>query len=98
MAASRRLLFRPKAEDDLEEIWRYTAKRWSPDQADRYLKTILAAIDDLARGARLGRKTDVRAGYLKLTAGSHVVYFRSFDDAVEIVRVLHNSMDVDRHL
>jgi toxin ParE1/3/4 len=27
----------PRAERDLEDIWRYTTKRWSADQAETYV-------------------------------------------------------------
>lgn len=39
----------PRAESDLEEIWLYTFKTWSPEQADRYHNDI---VDRLACCAR----------------------------------------------
>ena len=41
---------------------------------------------------------EIRAGYRKVTVGSHVMFFRMQSDVVEIIRILHQSMDVERHL
>ena len=41
----------------------------------------------------------IRPGYLKLAAGSHTLFYRLTDDRqVDVVRVLHQRIDVDRHL
>jgi len=40
---------------------------------------------------------DVRAGYRKYIAGSHVIYFVPLPTGIEIVRILHHAMDVTRH-
>ncbi|MFT4193122.1 type II toxin-antitoxin system RelE/ParE family toxin [Ottowia sp.] len=41
-------------ETDLEEIWLYTLKRWSMEQADGYLRKLVAAFEGLAAGTRQG--------------------------------------------
>lgn len=41
---------------------------------------------------------EVRAGYLKHPCGSHTIYFRDNGDRIEIIRILHNKQDVERHL
>ena len=74
------------------------AERWGLDQAARYTRGIRDACSDLAAGLRQGRPVDVRLGYLKYVAGSHVVYFRDCGDRLEVIRVLHGRMDVGRHL
>lgn len=88
----------PLAEADLEEIWRYTFERWSAEQADRYVLDLIAAFEDLATGRKTGRPVDIRAGYLKQVAGSHVIYFRRVDACVDVIRILHGRMDVNRRL
>lgn len=41
----------------------------------------------------------IRPGYRKQLSGWHVIYYRLTEEgSVEIVRVLHRSMDVDGHL
>ncbi|MDF1722703.1 MAG: type II toxin-antitoxin system RelE/ParE family toxin [Minwuia sp.] len=88
----------PLARADLEEIWRYTFGNWSPSQADRYHNSIMAAIRGLADGSLTGRQTTIRKGYFKLRTGSHVLFFRVGENDIEIMRILHQRMDVDRHL
>lgn len=92
------LAFSPGAEADLDDIWDYSAENWGFDQADRYTDEIRDACQALASGARRGMAVDVRAGYLKLATGSHMVYFRNQGERIEIIRVLHLRQDIDRHL
>ena len=41
----------------------------------------------------------VRDGYHKAIVGMHMVYFRRTNDTtIVVVRILHQSMDVERHL
>jgi len=88
----------PAAENDLAEIWRYTARRWSLEQAESYHEQIVAAFEGLAAGTKKGRTVDVRPGYLKYLVGSHLIFFRERSGRLEIVRILHSRMDVGRHL
>ncbi|MDR0702330.1 MAG: type II toxin-antitoxin system RelE/ParE family toxin [Azoarcus sp.] len=92
------LVFSPAAQADMENIWDYTVTHWGLTQADNYTDDIRDACNALASGDRQGRPVDVRPGYLKYLIGSHVVYFRDYATRLEVVRILHNRMDVDRHL
>jgi len=86
----------PLAEADLEEIWFYTCKRWSIEQADSYLQKLVAACEELAAGTKQGRPT-VTANIQKYLCGSHVVYFLDYADRVDVVRILHQRQDAERH-
>ncbi|MCR5562887.1 MAG: type II toxin-antitoxin system RelE/ParE family toxin [Desulfovibrio sp.] len=88
----------PLAEADLEEIWQYTFRHWSLEQADAYVRRIVAAIAGLARGDAVGLRTDVRPEYWKYHVGLHVVYFRQSETFLDVIRILHGRMDVERHL
>lgn len=88
----------PLARADLEDIWRYTFDNWSLEQADRYHGTIMTAIRALADGSLIGSHASIRPGYFKLRAGSHVLFYRITGTNLEIMRILHQRMDVDRHL
>jgi len=92
------LVFSPAAQSDMEAIWDYTVEHWGLDQADCYTDDIRDACHDLASSRRRGRPVDVRPGYLKYPVGSHIVFFRDHGDQLEVVRVLHGSMDVGCHL
>lgn len=90
----------PAARGDLEQIWDYTAARWDDDQAETYFRDIQRAIGQVARNPMIGRACDeVRPGYRKHSVGSHNLYYRVADaGAIDVVRILHQRMDLDRHL
>jgi toxin ParE1/3/4 len=89
----------PRARRDLEEIWNYTADRWGEDQADRYVLRLHRAIETIANDPSKGRSCDhLRAGYRRYSAAAHLLFFRAASDGIEVVRVLHQSMDFERHL
>jgi toxin ParE1/3/4 len=88
----------PLAEADLEDIWLYTFKTWSLEQADSYQADIVAAFDGLARGQKKGRPVDIREGYFKYPVGLHLVFYQINDLHIDIIRVLHQRMDARRHL
>jgi toxin ParE1/3/4 len=94
-----RCVLSPRAQADLEGIWDYTASRWDAKQAELYVRQIQSAIERIARDPRLGRPCDdIRAGYRKFPAASHVLFYRLTDRGVDVVRILHSRMDFDRHL
>ena len=88
----------PLAEQDLEAIYLYTLRTWSREQALSYHSDLVAAFEGLAAGTKRGRPAIIRDAYLKLPVGSHMVFFRIAHDTIEIIRVLHQSMDAPRHL
>jgi toxin ParE1/3/4 len=89
----------PAAQADLEDIWRYSVQQWSFAQAERYIRAISDACEDLASGAQKGQDAgDIRAGYRKLKVGSHILFFRWAGDTIDIVRILHQRMDIPNRL
>jgi toxin ParE1/3/4 len=88
----------PRAEKDLEEIWRYTAEQWSVDQAETYVGELFDIMSALAIDPGGGRRADnVRPGYRRRNAGSHVIFYRVARNGIEVVRVLHLRMDIESH-
>lgn len=98
MAESRGCRLYPLAQADLEEIWSYTETRWSLEQAESYHAGIIAAFEGLAAGSKQGRPSDAREGYFKYAVGSHLVFYRRSEAGIDVVRILHQRMDVTRHL
>ena len=83
---------------DIEEIWDYTAERWGDDQAERYVGALRRAIEIVAADPKKGRVADhIRRGYRRYSVGSHVLFFRVVGDNIDVIRVLHQRMDFDRH-
>ena len=92
------IAFSPAAEDDIGEIWDYSADRWGPDQADSYTDAIRDVCYALAKGTKRGRPADVLPDFQKYLCGSHVVYFLDYTDHLDVIRVLHQRQDAERHL
>jgi len=90
---------RPRARRDIDDIWSFTMERWGEAQAERYVSAIRSTLDRVAGDPSKGRPCDdVRAGYFKIASGSHLIFYRFHGQRVEVVRVLHQRMDVRRHL
>jgi toxin ParE1/3/4 len=89
----------PRALTDLEEIWDYTDSRWDANQAERYTRVLQQGIEQVARDPRRGKLCDhIRKGYRKYSVGSHVIFYRVLEEGIEVVRILHQRMDFERHL
>jgi toxin ParE1/3/4 len=89
----------PRAQADIDEIWDYTADQWGDDQAERYIRDLRRAIETIARNPNRGRSCDfIRPGYRKFPVGAHMILFRLIADGINVVRILHQSMDFERHL
>ena len=96
------------AERDVLGILLWKAEHFAVEQVRRYRATIFAALRDLddgpdATGTRdrdeLGRNLRSLHVARRGRRGRHVILFTTVDGArIEIVRILHDSMDLARHL
>jgi toxin ParE1/3/4 len=94
-----RFVLSPRAETDLDEIWDYTADRWGLDQAETYTRDIWQRIQAVAERPEIGQNcSDIRAGYYKISCGSHFLFYRLIAEGIDVVRILHERMDYDSHL
>ena len=89
-----------KANEDLENIWIYTYENWSQEQADRYYNLILNEIEYIAKHFESGKSMEhIRKGYRSTKLKSHLVFYRkSKRSTVEIIRILHQRMDIENRL
>lgn len=89
-----------KANEDIENIWLYTFENWSVEQADRYYNLIMDEIEYLAANFESGKSVDyIRKGYRVTKVKSHIIFYRkSKSDRIEIIRVLHQSMDIENRI
>jgi toxin ParE1/3/4 len=89
-----------KAISDLEKIWLFTLNKWSKEQADRYHSLIIDEIEYIVDNFELSRRMDyIRPGYRMTKVKSHLIFFRvSEGNVVEIIRVLHQSTDIENRL
>ena len=88
-----------KAVSDLEEIWRYTVEKWSIDQADRYYNLIFDEIQFICKNVNAGKSMEhVRKGYRASKVKSHLIFYRIQNNIVEVIRILHERMDIENRL
>ena len=90
---------RPRALDDLAEIWAYIARQSaddSPDQADAFVDLVDSKFQALSRRPRLGRRRpEISPDIRSLAFGRYVVFYLQLSRGIEVVRVLHGSRDIE---
>ena len=88
-----------KALEDLRSIARYTEQTWGREQRNQYLSKLDASFLMLVHEPELGRACDeIRQGYRKHHVGRHLIFYRILASRIEIIRILHDSMDIDSHI
>lgn len=97
-----------KAEHDLLDALVWTTDQFGALQADDYLETLTLALEALTDGPNIvGSKVrdDIGLGIRTLHVarlgrkGRHFVIFRISDDqTIDVIRLLHDSMDLAKHL
>jgi len=84
---------KPKAHEDMENVWLYTQRTWGIQQTDKYIDDVVKAFLLLAENPKAGAMChNIRKGYRKYPVIRHIVYYRETDYGIEIVRVLHDRM------
>lgn len=96
------------AELDFANILRWTTENFGTRQSRIYRDTIVRAIGELADGPNVAGsrpRDEIMAGLRTLHVarhgrrGSHFLMYRAAPDStIEIVRILHDSMDLRRHV
>jgi toxin ParE1/3/4 len=90
-----RILKRPEAENDLEEIWLYIAQD-NIDNADKLLDEIEETSQKLAQFTNMGRNRDeIHPGLRSFPVGKYLIFYLPISGGLEIVRVLHGMRDLD---
>jgi toxin ParE1/3/4 len=89
-----------KANEDIEKIWLYTYENWSLEQADRYYNLIFDEIEFIAENFESGKSVDyIKKGYRATLVKSHIIFYKkSRRNIVEIIRVLHQKMDIENRI
>ncbi|NVO11189.1 MAG: type II toxin-antitoxin system RelE/ParE family toxin [Bacteroidales bacterium] len=95
-----RYLISEKANQDIEKIWLYTFENWSLEQADRYYNLIIDEIEFISENFESGKSVDyIKKGYRASIVNSHIVFYKkSRKNIVEIIRVLHQRMDIENRI
>lgn len=85
---------------DLDQIWIYTLQNWSKKQADRYYDVLLEEISYISKYPTIGTPiVHLRTSYRLTKVKSHIIFYRTLtDNKVEIVRILHQRMNIKDRL
>jgi toxin ParE1/3/4 len=95
----RDVILRPDAEGDIEDIADYTLEQWDLEQARFYVHNLRQAIEGLSSGAlRYPLCETVYPGLRRRRSAMHHIYYLTFDNRVEIVRILHVQRDPGPYL
>jgi toxin ParE1/3/4 len=92
--------FTPAAISDLRSIRLYTLEKWGAEQEQIYLDSLWAKFEQiLATPDKKWRvRNDLFPGCQIAAQGRHVILFRVQGTILQIVRILHSSMDFPRHV
>jgi toxin ParE1/3/4 len=87
-----------KALEDLKSIGRFTERKWGRGQRNKYLAMLDSSFHAIVHQPGIGTSCDyIREGYRKYHAGRHLIFYRQGGTFIEIIRVLHDSMDIESH-
>lgn len=93
-----RLLKKPEAENDLDEIWWHIAQD-SLHNADRFLDRIEERCWALADFPQMGASRDeLKAGLRSHPVGNYLIFYFPLEDGVDIIRVIHGSRGIENLL
>lgn len=89
----------PAAQLDVELIWEYTLENFGANQAVIYIDGIDSACKLLAAAPLINRPRQEYKPEIRIYPhAEHLLLYIINDGVVEIIRILHASMDVDSQL
>lgn len=91
-----KVILRQEAIYDLNDIWEYTFRQWSEIQADKYYEAIKIACTEIGENPAIGRSyNEIAPNLFGFKSGSHILFYQQLSvDEVEIIRILHERMDL----
>ena len=88
-----------RAQADLDEIADYTIGEFGVVQARKYRDGLGACFKALCDNPLLGRDAhELAPGLRRIRQQAHAVFYLHTKGRILIVRILHHSMDFERHL
>ena len=94
-----KFLLSPEALKSLEQISIYTLANYGQQQKKAYLKMLRDRMRLAAKKPGKGKeRSDIKAGYYSIQAEKHHIYYRIRDTHIEVIDVLHQSMEPKLHI
>jgi len=86
------------ADIDLEEIFDYTERVHSFNQAIKYLTDLEVVFESLVLSPTIGRKrNEIKTELYSISEQEHTIFYKILSDHIRIVRVLHGSKDIPKY-
>ena len=84
----------------MKSIWIYTFDEWSEKQADKYYASIEFACLQIGENPELGKEyEEIKSNLLGLRIGKHIILYQVVNEQeIEIIRILHERMDLIKRL
>jgi toxin ParE1/3/4 len=107
MRKSRRVSLAKAAQTDLDTIAAWTVEKFGPAQVENYIEAILDTIAELTAlksPSRSIARDEIAKGMMSLhmrkrgRRGRHFLLYSETADEVKVHRVLHDSMELSRHI
>lgn len=84
----------PQAVADLDDIWRFSAERWSIGQADRYIDDLVRIFEMISAMPTLAReRAEFKPPVRIHVHESHLIIYMIAEDRVTILRLLGGQQD-----
>jgi toxin ParE1/3/4 len=89
-----------KALLDLENIWDYTIKKWSDNQAESYFNQIIRTCSELSEHPKIGKSYNkIRKNLFGFKTGKHIIFYEDINEQrIFVLRILHEQMDFENRL
>lgn len=88
-----------KAKQDLFDIGVYTQNKFGIKKRRLYLNDIADKFTLLANKPDIGiDRRSLRRGCYSILIQKHIVFYKKYKYGIRIIRVLHQSMEFDKHL
>ena len=97
MSSPSRLELSQQAKEDFRDILSHTLTTWGESQLAKYRASINDALNVILHNPSAGRPS-VKPTLKVLTVEHHRIFYRTIDDTIYVVRILHERMDTSRHL
>jgi toxin ParE1/3/4 len=89
----------PEAQNSLKSIRAYSIKSFGTKRTKTYLLSIRDRFNELAENPLHGiLREDLNVGYYSNFVGSHTIYYRVNNTHIDIIDVLHQSMEPSKHI
>ncbi len=98
MLLKNNIIIKPRAYLDLKEIYRFSAREFGIIRAQQYIKDFNTATKKLSANPLLGYSYTYNREYRIYKLVSHLIFYRILQNDIEVVRILHKSMDCAKYL